>query len=108
MTKVRFQSSETPVILLGRLYISSERAPKTCVIVNAEIYNGRRDNSHEIDNLGITGNLVVRMTQDFQDQNYIVFTNRFYTTLDLYEYLLTKGIGACGTAMTNRGYFLSV
>ena len=28
MTKVRFQSSETPVLLLGRLFISSEKAPK--------------------------------------------------------------------------------
>ena len=28
MTKVRFQSAETPVLLIGRLSISSERAPK--------------------------------------------------------------------------------
>ena len=27
------------------------------------------------------------------------------TTVDLYEYLLTKGIGECGTAMTNRQLF---
>ena len=32
-------------------------------------------------------------------------TDRFYTTVDLYEYLLTKGIGACGTAITNRRLF---
>ena len=73
--------------------------------VNAEIYTGRRDDSHEIDNLGVTGNLVVRVTEYFQDHNYIVFTDRFYTTVDLYEYLLTKDIGACETAMTNRRLF---
>ena len=28
MTKVRFQSLKTPLLLLGRLSISSERAPK--------------------------------------------------------------------------------
>ena len=32
-------------------------------IVNAEIYSCRRDDSHEIDSFGVTGNLVVRMTK---------------------------------------------
>lgn len=74
-------------------------------IVNAEIYTGRRADALEIDNLGVTGNLVVRMTKDFQDQNYVVFTDRFYTSVDLCEHLLSKGIGMCGTAMTNRRSF---
>ena len=42
-------------------------------IVNAEIYTGRRDDSHKIDSLGVTDNLVVRMTKDFQDQNLCCF-----------------------------------
>ena len=74
-------------------------------IVNAEIYTGRRDNSHNIDSLGVTSNQVVRMTKDFLDQNYILFTDWCYMTVDLYEYLLTKGIGVCGTAMTNKQSF---
>ena len=74
-------------------------------IVNAEVYTGRRDDSNDINDLGVTGNLVVRLTKDFQGKNYIVYTDRFYTSVHLCEYLLTKGIGACGTAMTNRRSF---
>ena len=74
-------------------------------IVNAETYTSRREDSHDIDSLGFTSNLVAQMTKDFQDQHYIVFTERFDMTVDLYGYLLTKGIGACGTTMTNRWSF---
>ena len=37
--------------------------------------------------------------------NYNVFTDRFYTSVQLAEYLLNHGIGFCGTAMTNRKIF---
>ncbi|XP_050392713.1 piggyBac transposable element-derived protein 4-like [Patella vulgata] len=74
-------------------------------IMNAEVYTGKRADALTVDNLGITGNLVVRMTQDFQNQNYILFMDRFYTSVELAEYLLNKGIGMCGTAMTNRKEF---
>ena len=43
--------------------------------------------------------------EETQGKNYIVYTDRFYTSVHLCEYLLTKGIGACGTAMTNRRSF---
>ena len=74
-------------------------------IVNAEVYTGRRDDSNDINDLGVIGNLVMRLTKDFQGKNCIVYTGRFYTSVHLSEYLLTKGIGACGTAMTNRQSF---
>ena len=43
--------------------------------------------------------------KDFQGKNCIVYTGQFYTSVHLSEYLLTKGIGACATAMTNRQSF---
>ena len=70
-------------------------------IVNAEVYTGRRDDSNDVANLGVTGNLVVQMTEEFSDQNYTVYTDRFYTSVQLAEYLMTqKGICLCGNAMT--------
>ena len=72
-------------------------------IVNAEVYTGRRDDSNDVANLGVTGNLVVRMTEEYSDQNYMytVYTDRFYTSVQLAEYLMTqKGICLCGNAMT--------
>ena len=46
------------------------------------------------------------MTDEYSDQNYSVYTDRFYTSVQLAEYLLTnKGICMCGTAMTNRKEF---
>ena len=75
-------------------------------IVNAEVYTGRRDDADAIDNLDVTGNLVVRVTDEYSDQNYSVYTDRFYTLVQLAEYLLTnKGICMCGTALTNRKEF---
>jgi len=75
-------------------------------IVNAEVYTGRRADAEAIPNIGITGNLVVRMTDEFKDQNYTLYTDRFYTSVQLTEYLLNnKGIRMCGTAMTNRREF---
>ena len=74
-------------------------------IVNAEIYTGKREDGTAIENLGVTGNLVVRMTEGFRDQDYNVFTDRFYTSVQLAEYLVNHGIGLCGTAMTNRKLF---
>lgn len=76
-------------------------------ISNAEVYTGLQENGNAIDNLGVIGNLVVRMTDEYSGQNYSIYTDRFYTSVQLAEYLLTnKDIRLCGTAMTNRREFL--
>ncbi|KAL5022027.1 hypothetical protein ScPMuIL_001182 [Solemya velum] len=51
-------------------------------ISNAEVYTGRREDAEIIENLGVTGNLVVRMLEPFRDQYYCVFTDRFYTSIE--------------------------
>ena len=75
-------------------------------VVNAEVYTGKREDAEEIDKLGISGNLVVRLTKDYYHQNYELYTDRFYTSVALAQYLLDKGIGLCGTANINRKEFL--
>ncbi|XP_064645134.1 piggyBac transposable element-derived protein 4-like [Lineus longissimus] len=78
----------------------------TGYIVNAEVYTGKLPD--EIPDLGVTGNLVVRLCDLdlIKDQNYMVFTDRFYTTVQLAEYQLKhQGIRLCGTADTRKKTF---
>jgi hypothetical protein len=74
-------------------------------IVNAEVYTGKQEHLNVETNLGVTGNLVVRLTEDYQGQYYTIYTDRFYTSVKLTKHLLTKQVGLCGTAMTNRHGF---
>ena len=75
-------------------------------IVNAEVYTGKKQDPTTVVNLGVTGNLVARMTEGYAGQYYSIYTDRFYTSVQLAEYLLSeKKICLCGTAMTNRKEF---
>ena len=51
------------------------------------MYTARREDALEINNLGVTGNLVLRLSEFVTDKNYCLFTDRFYTSVDLVEYL---------------------
>ncbi|XP_064648765.1 piggyBac transposable element-derived protein 4-like [Lineus longissimus] len=75
-------------------------------ICNDEIYTGARDDANAIDNLGVTGNLVVRLLRPFTDQNYRVYCDRYYSGIELAQYLKRQcGIGYVGTIQTNRAGF---
>lgn len=56
--------------------------------------------------LGVTGNLTVRINAPYAGLNYILYPDRFYTFVDLCEHLLLRcGTLMTGTAMTNRRNF---
>jgi len=76
-------------------------------IVNAEVYTGKVDDDPSyIRNLGVTGSLVVRLCKPFEGQYHCVFTDRFYTSVTLAEYLLDNHATVMvGTALTNRKLF---
>jgi hypothetical protein len=79
----------------------------TGYIMNAEVYTGKAENDPEIPiELGVTGSLVARLCKPFSMRNHCIFTDRFYTSVTLAEYLLQQqGTRVCGTAMTNRKKF---
>jgi len=83
---------------------------KSGYIVNAEIYTGKVDNDPTyVDELGVTGSLVVRISQPYHGQNYCLYTDRFYTSVNLATYLLENNeTRLCGTALTNRKNFPKV
>ena len=80
---------------------------ETGYIVNAEIYTGKKDNDPTfVPELGINGSLVVRLSTPYLGQNYCLFTDRFYTSVLLAEYLLANnGTRLVGTALTTRKRF---
>uniref|UniRef100_A0A0L8FYN6 PiggyBac transposable element-derived protein domain-containing protein n=1 Tax=Octopus bimaculoides TaxID=37653 RepID=A0A0L8FYN6_OCTBM len=49
-----------------------------------------RPDARAVDNLGVTGNLVVQMTEGYQAQNYSLFTDRFYTSVE--DHLVDVGL----------------
>ena len=56
--------------------------------------------------LGVTGSLVARLCKPYADQNYCVFTDRFYSSVTLAEYMLNEqGTRMCGTAVPPRKLF---
>ena len=79
---------------------------KTGFICNAEVYTGKRTDDNLIANLGVTENLIVSMVQYHTNQSFIFYTDRFYTSVQVVEYLLKhNGMGVIGTALTNRREF---
>ena len=78
----------------------------TGYICNAEVYTGKKDSDSALSNLGVTGNLVISMIKDYKDQNYILYTDRFYTSVQLVQYLIEhEGVRMIGTAMPYRREF---
>ena len=80
---------------------------KTGYVVNAEIYTGKVENDPTfVQELGITGSLVVRLSASYHGQNYCLYTDRFYTSVVLAEYLLaSNGTRLVGNALTTRKRF---
>lgn len=77
---------------------------ETGYICNFEVYTGKSTGLF-IPELGATGSVVARLTTNVQNQNYKVYTDRFYTSPSLSRYLLQKGIHSCGTVLVNRKGF---
>lgn len=85
---------------------------KNGYISNTEVYTGKCDDANTIGDWGdwileVTGNLVVCIADQFQNQNYCVYVNRFYTSVTLQFLIQNRGIRLCGRAMTTRKCFLS-
>ena len=78
---------------------------KSGYIINAKIYTGKREDANTIVDLGVTGNLVMRISFPYKDQNYCLYTDRFYTSVALCEYLLRVDTLLCGTVQSNRKRF---
>ena len=68
-----------------------------------EIYSGQEnDPKFRVDgepDIGASGNVVIWISRD---QNYRLYFDRYYTSLDLAAYLFSQGIQCVGTIQRNR------
>ncbi|XP_042224023.1 piggyBac transposable element-derived protein 4-like [Homarus americanus] len=71
----------------------------TGFLVRFQIYTGKEAATQEH---GLGYRVVKDLLQGYENQGYIVYMDNFYSSLQLYEYLRVKKIGACGTVRANR------
>jgi Transposase IS4/DDE_Tnp_1-like zinc-ribbon len=112
---------ESLVLYKGRLkfkqYIKSKRARFGVKIFNAcssdgylynfEIYSGQGDHSFPTppggNDLTVSERIVTHLLRDLLDLGYCVYTDNWYTSVRLAEYLLTRDTMLTGTVRVNRG-----
>jgi len=68
-------------------------------LLHFEIYEGKEDDPSES---GATFDTVIRMTQRYQNQQLILFTDNWFTSPTLMNALKQRGIRMCGSVRSNR------
>ena len=71
----------------------------TSYLFNLEVYTGALPGQGEV---GLTQAVVTRMMQAHQQQQYVVYTDNFYTSPSLADALTAQSIGLVGTLRLNR------
>ncbi|GBN19516.1 PiggyBac transposable element-derived protein 3 [Araneus ventricosus] len=65
-----------------------------------EVYQGKDDS--EFKRIGLLGSVVQKLTKSLVNKNHIIMMDNFFSSVELYEYLKSVGIYACGTVQSNR------
>ncbi|KAG9280005.1 piggyBac transposable element-derived protein 3-like, partial [Astyanax mexicanus] len=78
------------------------RAGSSGYMYNFEPYQGPAGGRGEISQLGMAGDVVMRLCQDIQDKNHKVFFDNFFCTIPLLQALEHQGIYGTGTCRSNR------
>ena len=73
---------------------------KTGYVLKWRLYTGDPMDSDQ--NYGLTYKVLRDLCKDFQGKGNILFTDRYYTSLQAYSDLKKLGIGACGTIQLDR------
>ena len=68
-------------------------------LLHFEVYEGKEDDPSES---GATYDTVIRMTQQYQNQQLILFTDNWFTSPTLMNALKQRGIRMCGSVRSNR------
>ncbi len=68
-------------------------------LLHFEVYEGKENDPSES---GATYDTVIRMTQQYQNQQLILFTDNWFTSPTLMNALKQRGIRMCGSVRSNR------
>ncbi|KAK3895096.1 hypothetical protein Pcinc_001191 [Petrolisthes cinctipes] len=108
---------ESLVLFRGRLsfiqYIPSKRHRfgikfyvicdcKTGYVLDFILYSGTDVDVPAYDPLGFSGSVVKALMGDYLDNNHILYTDNYYTSPALSQFLLQHQTGSCGTIRVNR------
>lgn len=52
--------------------------------------------------LGLSGAIVQTLVEPYLDKNHVLFVDNWYTSPDLFDFLLSRQTGACGTVRRDR------
>lgn len=74
----------------------------TGYILDFIVYTGAQTNIEVIDDLGISGSVVTTLLEPYLGHGHVVYTDNWYSSPKLFEFLLAKQTGACGTVRANR------
>lgn len=114
---------ESLMLFKGRIsfrqYIPSKRhrfGIKFFVLVDCEtgyildyiIYTGSATEIREIDEkFGKSGNIVLTLTENYWNKGHRLYTDNWYTSPLLFQFLFEKKINCCGTVKANRKFMPS-
>ena len=69
------------------------------------VYTGSHIDYPTNDPLGISGSIVKTMMNPYMNKQHILFTDNWYTSVELANHLQEKGVYTCGIIKGNRKYF---
>ena len=74
-------------------------------ILDIIIYTGADTEIMSDDNLGVSGSVVKTLLDDYKGNDHVFYSDNWYTSPKLYQWLLANKFGACGTVRPNRANF---
>lgn len=73
---------------------------QTGFVLQFEVYTGK--DSSQDRKVGLGAMVVSSLLNGFEGKRHVVYTDNFYSSVELFESLKLKKIGACGTMHANR------
>ena len=78
---------------------------ETAYLSRFEVYLGKGREEQEVSDIGKSGAVVARLTQDLWGKGHDLYIDNWYTSVALCMYLQERGMFVCGTVRSNRkGY----
>ena len=66
-------------------------------IYDFDIYQGKSGENNMKERFGLGGSVVEKLTRSLKGGNYTIMVDNFFTSVELFEYIRTNKIFACGT-----------
>ncbi|CAL4124240.1 unnamed protein product [Meganyctiphanes norvegica] len=94
---------ETNSLFKGKIFVLCDC--ETRIILDMIVYTGTNNDCKTNDPLGISGVIVKKITEPYMDKGHILYTDHWFSSPGLCQYLLTRKTGSVGTVKKNRKDF---